>query len=329
MGDASQFQHSSGEAAMSLSRECMVALGCGSVECVRKSSAENLVTKCNMMVNAGKFIPTVGAIFTGYDGDVLQRPLLSDLCSGTVAANADVPLLVGSSLHEWRFFQGATWANYSAEYVMDKFLTESVPKFATASVDEKECVRQEILKLYKDASALSNCSACGAWAGKADMVQFTTDIEMTIGAQLQAQAVGGKRYRYLFDIEAGHCPEGSAHGWELYFFTADPASLDQSNGFLAEQKQILGRQLREYWTSFARDGVPSNFNEGSVHWEEVGSSLGAPLMRLRLAVAGGPIMQQKSWFSDTAAQLVQDLACGQGSHQFVDCFQTWSETALV
>merc|ERR1719223_1481328 len=85
--DASQFQHSSGEAAMSLSRECMVALGCSSVECVRKSSAEDLVTKCNMMVNAGKFIPTVGAIFTGYDGDVLQRPLLSDLCSGSVAAN--------------------------------------------------------------------------------------------------------------------------------------------------------------------------------------------------------------------------------------------------
>merc|ERR1719503_413077 len=86
---------------------------------------------------------------------------------------------------------------------------------------------------------------------------------------------------------------GSAHGWEIYYLTSDPAAIEGegSDGQFSEQKQSLARQIHEYWTTFAKSGVPS-----SPH-------------------AGGPVMQTTDWFSDQTATVLHGLACGNAEVQ--------------
>jgi carboxylesterase type B len=264
------------------------------------------------MFFGNEFLSTVGAVFTGYDGTLLPRPIYEKLCSGEMAANARVPLMTGSNLHEWRFFQASAFeAGYNATNIVEKYLKENVPGYASGDSRMQECVRNKVLSKYSSATDMQdNCSSCSAWYDLAPQVQLATDLDMTLGAILQSQSVGGTRFRYLLDVEAGNEAMGSAHGWEIYYLTSDPASLDQSNNQFSEEKKALAKQVHEYWTTFAKTGVPTSPNAGGPEWSSVEHGSSLPMMRLQLPMVGGPVMQTTNWFSDETAALFQGLSCG-------------------
>lgn len=279
---------------------------------MRTKTTDEIVAGCEDMFFGNEFITTVDAVFTGYDGSVLPRPIYEKLCKGEEAANAEVPLMVGSNLHEWRFFQAsASLPGYNATNIVEKYLKENVPGYKEGDSSLQECVRSKVLSKYSAATDMqSNCSGCSAWHDLAPHVQLATDLDMTLGAILQSQAVGGARYRYLLDVEAGNESMGSAHGWEIYYLTSDPASWDQSDGQFSGEKKALAKQIHEYWTTFAKTGIPTSLHAGGPEWSqvEVGNSL--PMMRLQLPMVGGPVMQTTNWFSDETAALFQGLSCG-------------------
>lgn len=133
-----------------------------------------------------------------------------------------------------------------------------------------------------------------------------------------ASAVGeGSRYRCLLDDESGGEPLGSSHTTIYQYFLKHP----EDNGVLTEEKQILGQALREYWSAFAKTGVPQSTLGPKWHPtnSDAASLLGTPLMHLQLGNTTSPMkeygisptrMMESAWFTDSSSQLLVEIACG-------------------
>jgi len=129
---------------------------------------------------------------------------------------------------------------------------------------------------------------------------------------LLAQSSGGKRFRYLFDNGGDGSDYGATHAADCNYFCSQPGDCDGS-GINTPEKVALGKELRRRWTTFAKTGVPA------AGWPEVDKKKGrlaVPMLNIDMK---GQTVRHSAWFSNTAAQLLADLACGKKGVEDFDC----------
>lgn len=317
--NAALFHQPSAVVAESLAKKCLIQSGCDSADCLKTKRFSDVLRDCEDFFDPAKYISPIGAYFTGFDGEVLEASAYEKYCSGQLIASAEVPLIVGALIHEFRGFEPK---GLSSTASIHKFFAEYVHGYVSSDADSQQCVRDIVLALYSNASALSTCRECGQFAGEEREMALAGDVEVMIGAQLAAASLGGARYRYLFDVEGDGSLFGSSHASDLNYFFQDPGENEENiadNSTREDQKE-LGRMFREYFFTFARHGVPSS-SRGPV-WEPVDPAQGAvalPLLHLRLG-GDATAMESEPWFNRVSAALLSDIACGRiGSSDFRDC----------
>mmetsp|Transcript_70692 Transcript_70692/g.210799 ORF Transcript_70692/g.210799 Transcript_70692/m.210799 type:complete len:620 (-) Transcript_70692:126-1985(-) len=299
------------KAVASMGQRCLNATSCNSSACLRKLPAADLARACYFYLVPGEFLPIAGMYLTGYDGDVMKSPMLAPLCASEEAANADKPLIMGSLIHEWRLFE-LLMPHLDAAAMVRRFLEEFLPSYAQGNEDMRGCIRSRLLGFYSHASCnsseVSECSKLGDPA----LVQLATDL-YSMGVFAGAGPGSGKRYRYLLDVEAQRGAIGSAHGCDLcYLFHEKPWEAGDfcGNGSPSVAQERLGRMLREYWTSFAKTGVPrSALGPQWVHVSTGREKLAAGLPMLSVKLDGGSAMRDAHYFSDAAFELLADVQC--------------------
>lgn len=175
----------------------------------------------------------------------------------------------------------------------------------------QSCAQQRLLGQYSGSEA--ECPLCSTFNASPGMVQLAGDIAFTVGVHLQAQALGGARYRYLFDVEDGGGVMGATHTSDVAYFSAEPAAAKNGKasldivgaGLRVEEKTHLGRSLRQYWTSFAHTGVPTSSSGPA--WMPVEHGRSVPMLQMRL---DDSTMRTKEWYSDATTDLLGHMACG-------------------
>jgi len=308
--------------------------GCKTLECMQERPVEEF-ERCHF-ADPMFWIGKTGQYFAGFDGEVLPRPMLEMLCTGKTN---DVDIIAGTVPFEWRSDQaehlkhaGDDFAKFDPTFpepaggmmpmggAIHEFLVEYVDGYAQRDNGTQRCVTEKLIGLYKDATKYNTCPNCTEFNTSSMIRQMSlaTDIEATLGAQLLAQSSGGgRRYRYLFDSEGDGQPFGAAHGAEMTYFCKSPGSqsencTDGSNS-TPLARVALGKELRRRWTTFAKTGVPGK------NWPEVSRHSGrraVPMLHMRL---DGQTVEHSAWFSDIAAELLADLACGKRGINDFDC----------
>jgi len=245
---------------------------------------------CDSYLQPAKFLSQIGMVFTGFDAQILKQPLYKSACSAEPFESAAVALLVGSTSKEWRSFQGML----DARFIIQRFFSQNLPGYASGSAELQTCAWRKVMSLYPGLDEIREEEAA-------------TDMAMTIGAQLAASVPGGARYRYLLDVEPG------VHSIDLAYFNDDPskvqaAHLSNNN---SEANRFLGKQLREYWTSFAKSGTPTSSR--GPDWQRVSDlQHGTPLLRFQLGSgdSSNTAMDSSAWFSNETAEMLHGIACG-------------------
>jgi len=284
------FQQSAADAGRTMGQSCLEAAGCETAACLKHLSWVLLAQYCDSYLQPAEFLSQMGMVFTGFDAQVLKQPLYKSACSAEPFESAAVPLLVGTTSHEWRSFQ---WM-LDASFVIQRFFSQNLPGYASGSSELQTCAWRKVMSLYPG-------------LGEIKEVEAATDMTVTIGAQLAASVPGGARYRYLLDVEPG------VHSLDLAYFTDDP-SQDQAAHLSindSEANRFLGKQLREYWTSFAKSGMPTSSR--GPDWQRASDRQhGTPLLRFQLGSGGNSntAMDSSAWFSNATAEMLHGIACG-------------------
>lgn len=299
-----QFQQSSADAGRTMGQRCLQAAGCETTACLKKLSWALLAHYCFEYLQPVNFLTHMDLVFTGFDGQVLKQPLYRPACLAEPFESAAVPLLVGTTTHEWKYFQHYL----DASFIIERFLVQNLPGYADGSADLQACAWRKVMALYPGLSSSKE-------------VEAATDMAMTVGAQLAASVPGGARYRYLLDVEPG------VHSIDLAYFSDDPsaeiqaANLSSNN---SEANRFLGKQLREYWTSFAKSGIPTSSR--GPDWQMASDQrYGTPLLRFQLGpepINSNTSMDSSAWFSNETAKILYGIACGHVhliSKNFDDC----------
>lgn len=326
--DAAQFKRPIADAEASIGANCMKQAGCDSFECMQERPKEAFKT-CHFQSGI-YFVGKIGQIFTGWDGEVIDRSLFDTLCAGNTNA---VDIVVGTLPFEWRLFQGAAlaFASFNQTKIdatfpepetgifpmsgaIHKFLLEYAEHYAQSDATKQLCVRQKLLDMYKGADKYNTCPKCAQFntSGMVAEMQLTGDIEGTLGTQLLAQSSGGRRFRYLFDNGGDSSDYGATHAADCNYFCSQPGDCDGS-GINTPEKSALGMELRKRWTTFAKTGVPAT------GWPEVDKkkgSLAVPMLNIDMK---GQTVRHSAWFSNAAAELLADLACGRKGVKDLDC----------
>jgi len=271
---------------------------------------------CHYMDGA-YFIGVPGVYFTGYDGEVLPRPLYDMLCDQH--AGSDVDILVGNLPYEWRLFHNY-WGLSQTMGSIDKFLDEYLFGFEDADSSTQMCVKGKLMEHYKDAADYNICPGCDVFKGVEDYVALANDIEATVGAQLLAASAGrGSRYRYLFDSTGSGVQLGATHAEDVNYFCHAPGSCD-GTGNSSEAKIALGKEFRRRFINFARTGAPTAGDMSSAEWPEVDKaqgSLAVPVLHMKLGLVS--TLEKSAWFNNEAASSLADIACGRHSISSLGC----------
>ena len=289
--------------------------------------------------------------FNGFDGKYLMQGLYKAACNGEQPTGSDVPLLIGSNKYEWTFFeregyrfQGNTF--FKAQ-ILDNVLRFRVGGYKEAEKDQKQCVMYKMIDSYGKKTSKTGRPL-------KTLSQLMTDTIMTIGPQLLSVANGkAKKYRYILDTagtggysDATTNKEDSTHGDELCYFHQEEMEhwYKEDGGYLpatklkevfkpwipggceAKAKPKAAKMLRQYWTTFAKTGVPtSKIAEamGVDEWKPVkaatrgiknpGDMLGMPLMKLDLSDDGGDSEMtdatDEPWTTRESAELLAQISC--------------------
>jgi len=295
-----QFHVSSSEAFASMGQECLRATGCSTSECLRQLSMQKIYELCPKWFTPGMWVNDPGAYFAGSDGQVLREPLHTPLCEGRAVASSQKPLITGSLSHE--FFLDTEL--YLPSAPLDKILSQYTKGYASANASAKDRIFQCVRSRYMDAAVADGTPP--------DWFHLNGHLEYMLAAQLGAATVGGPRYRYLLDFGA---PQDSSHMTDMCYLTStDPSTANAGpqlhfcgpNSLTAEKKR-MGRMLREYWSSFAKTGVPTSAL--GPKWEPVDPSTGLvalPLLGLRFHNSSA---MDYAAYNQTAA-LLAGINCG-------------------
>lgn len=318
--DESQFHRNASAAAATMSRMCMEGLRCTSVQCMRGESVAAIQQACNLFDQPRWFLSHHGAYFSGFDGDVLPQPLWKPLCGQAAFPGSDRPILTGTQPYEWRLFHSQ---HFSSPEITLKFFSEHVQGFQYGGHAVQKCVAEKFLRLYEGAPA--TCKACRGIDGiSAQLIQLAGDVEFTLGSQLLSGAPGGPRYRYLLDVEGGGGELGATHGIDGCYFDINPDKHKQcQSGMNVPQKIAAGKALREYWTTFAKTGVPSR--TVGPEWKAVDRrAQGTPFLRLGFGRKEifSAYMDERPWYSNASATILGAVACDRlaiHSIPFDDC----------
>lgn len=307
--DVSQFQKPSWMGSESMGKACLDAAGCDTLKCLREKEAEEISLKC-LQYNDFQSLVTSDDVFAGYDGVVLQQPLYEPFCSGDYIEGDQKPLIVGTTPHEWTYMKGDV--GMAAFTPVQRFLSNHLDGFDQADRWLQSCARKKIIQNY--GNLRQNCRGCAGFEAPGIM-QFATDAEFTVGAQLFASSkTYGNHYRYLFDVEEGQGIWGAGHDSELDYFFLDPdnvpgSDMQMGEGVLKEEKKRLGMQLREYWTTFVKRGTPTS--KTGPKWKAVDpGSQGTPFLRFKLS---GTSMQTVAYVNSESAKLVEHIACNRAA----------------
>jgi carboxylesterase type B len=288
----------------------------------------------------------------GYDGVYIKQGLYTASCNHEDATGSDVPLLIGSNLNEWSFFDNRP-ENYDKSKILDYNLKNRLMKKDNKEYKDVDtwCPKEKLLELYKDFKYPAMTQATCDWYLEEanpdnrcnEYTQLATDVMFTIGPQILSAAKGAKKYRYLLETTGTGTQPGqldSSHGDELCFYhTTTDKHWKNSNQMSGggscngmDEDNEAGQVLREYWTTFAKTGVPSSSKAtvaGVEEWTPVeqNSVLGTPLMYLNLASRSNlswssgkrPQMINDAWSTNAAAELLRSLHCEQVTSKDLGC----------
>ncbi|CAK9012615.1 unnamed protein product [Durusdinium trenchii] len=276
---------------------CMEATKCSSLKCLKEMKVETLAKSCIFYLQAEDFVTVPGVYFSGFDGEVLEKPVRAPLCSDWSPPNSHVPIILGSMAHEWRSFQmGLPGSSF-----VERFLQDALPNWNAAQVS---CLRSYTMDLFQGAPCPPNVSICKL-IPETDSVQAATQV-YSMGTEFAGQGTGA-RYRYLMDTDAagGWC--GACHGADLdcvlHAYGHPP--------FPAEKWMKFRELFVGYLASFVQYGTPKGTAAYAASWspsKENGQS-GVPVMQFNLSKAENE-MSGSVYFSDEAMEDISNTLCG-------------------
>jgi len=278
---------------------------------------------CMEFMRCGQsYLNEPGSIFSGFDGEVLTNPMWEDTCERLRAPSADKPLIVGGTVHEWRLFDawhaGLSYAGaagievgypgrFETHKVEENFFLEYLKGYAGSPSEVQECARKKLYDMYSDVPK-EKCTLCGSIVNPdAPLIEMVSQMAFGVAPQIYAVEPGGVRYRYLFDMGEESAMTGTTHDADIdYLATEQSDGIPRSCQLSKEVCLRTAQMLRQYWSSFAKTGVPTSAL-GPV-WEPVDSSAG--FLGLPLLVEGpNPAMSHSAWFNNETAAVLSSMAC--------------------
>jgi para-nitrobenzyl esterase len=190
--------------------------------------------------------------FSGYtpdiDGAVLPQSIKTALASGQFS---HVPVIIGTNHDEWRLFvalaqlDGAppvTAANYQSRIAS----TLGVPAAAAAAIAaEYPLSRYSSPSVALGAVGTDAIFACPALTAERSLAAYTPTYAYEFNDENAPE-------RYLPPVGF---PYGAAHESEVQYLFA--LANTRYPGLLSASQQRLAQAMKDYWTNFAKTGVPS------------------------------------------------------------------------
>jgi para-nitrobenzyl esterase len=199
-------------------------------------------TRQNLMA----FLPAV-------DGDLILEQPLDAIRSG---ASAQIPLLVGATLEEWKLFRAIDQGLFPmAESTLLAAFEEVLPAELVRAPDPETALRDFRAALN---SRADNMSASDVWSAFQTARVFHFPAARLAEAQQEA---GGNVYTYLFSWSAPVLGRalGACHALDIPFvFGRTQHPLARPLTGLTGSAVRLSRKMQHAWTCFAREGHPGN-----------------------------------------------------------------------
>lgn len=301
-----------------LAKRAIEKAGCSDLACLKAQPVANMskdVFEDFAGQAHGHFSKTYDTSFVVADGEVFKKPLFDAICAGESIGSGDKPLIAGTGVNEWSYFEVVQGSDFGVNFVK-KWLADFQPGFATASSTKQDQAVSKLLEVFKDVN-LEDCYMCAGFPNKA-MTHLVTEVTFTVPSNLWVSGKGsGTKYRSFVDI-AG---TGSAFGGTHSFYMGqmipfvDPAKageeykakrgINPNGDKLTEEQKTLAKMGRQYWANFAKNGVPTS--EVGPTWNPVSDGLtGDPAMHLSVTE---PKMGETYWSEATAA-LMSQITCG-------------------
>jgi para-nitrobenzyl esterase len=238
------------------------------------------------------FLPVV-------DGDVIPEPPLAAIRRGDAA---NVPILVGTTLDEWKLFAPLEGVPVLGEPALLQRLREMLPRVAPRAPEAPVAARQ-----YRDAVQArgGQTSPFEIWSAFQSARIF--HVPASILAQVQ-NAARGPAYAYLF---TWHPPAlrralGACHALDVPFIfglTNHPIARPLTG--LVPSAARLSRRMQNAWISFARSGHPGH--ESLPVWEPYDAETRATMVFGRQChLADAPLEPERvlweRWIEERTAQ---------------------------
>ena len=182
------------------------------------------------------------------DGAVLPQSIGAALASGQFS---HVPVVIGTNHDEWRLFVGldqlegtppVTAANYVAEIASTLGLPASIAAVVAGKYPLSSYSSPAVALGAVGTDAIF---ACTAVAAEADLSKYTPTYAYEFNDENAPE-------RFLPSLGF---PYGAAHASEIQYL------FDLSNtafpGVLSASQQKLARDMKRYWTNFAKAGAPA------------------------------------------------------------------------
>jgi len=293
---------------------CQKATGCSgpdALDCMRNLTAEALNAACSVYTAPPNYLAKAGYYMSGFDGEVLPHSIRDPLCKQQATANNDKPIMSGSLLQEWTFFDFGSSADSIGTHMAERLMMEHHRLFKLAPEVIKRVYR---LAWFKSPLLFgpAKCTAkgCSKMSPPAPLQMASNQYGMGVLFPLHGGG-SGKRYRYSLNIDLGNNNLGSGHCGDLcLLFSSRPWTMPFQKGACGdgqhqEEWKKLGVTMRQYWTNFAKTGVPSA--EGAATWTPMVQGKRAPVMNLNLGK--DPEMSTVVPFSPTSEAFLVRTIC--------------------
>lgn len=241
------------------------------------------------LAGLSRFVVTPGDFFSGYDGEVLTRPVRDSQCN-EAAASSSVPLMLGAMAHEWRaFLPGIPATRY-----LDRFYQDALP--SAWDRQQRRCLKEYSLELFAEAPCPAEVGICNLI--KADEEQAATQV-YTLGLGFGLGPGAAKRYEYLMDTDAAGTWCGACHSQDLVLV------LDHEDKSWKEGREAFRELFVAYLSSFVRSRVP----EGPKAWLPVADlRQGTPHMKFNFSQ--GHKMSDSAYYSIAGQNDMMNTLCG-------------------
>jgi len=249
--------------------------------CLRAAKADDLLKA--LPLKSGVFFGTGASWSPVIDNKVLTKQPMTQVLSGTFNK---VPLLLGSNKDEGSLFM-----------MLGKMLTITDAQYATLvntsfTTNAAKVLAQYPLSQYTGTALFSR--------GARAFSDILTDLAFICPTRWSAQGVdaagaaGGAVYQYHFTVSPSFAGVlsflGSYHAAEI------PFVFNTTNKFNAKEK-ALAQTMMNYWTSFAKDGVPTS--PGAMAWPKYSVATDQHLELTLILKTGSALKKSKCAFWQT------------------------------